>query len=72
MTMNAKAGAANAGHRSIIIAEWKPLIKNTLRGFLSINLPNGMVIHNLTVHEKGKSRWIGLPAREWSCLFSSG
>jgi hypothetical protein len=65
---NAKpaAGDNNGGHRSIIVAEWKPLTKNTLRGFLSVNLPSGMVIHNLTVHEKGGARWVGLPAREWT------
>jgi hypothetical protein len=63
---NVKPAAGNGGYREIIIAEWRPLIKNTLRGFLSVNLPSGMVIHNVTVHEKGEARWIGLPAREWT------
>jgi hypothetical protein len=49
-----------------VIADWKPHPQNTLRGFFSVNLPSGMVIHNLTVHEKGEARWIGLPAREWT------
>ena len=64
--LDAKPGAVNAGHRSIEIAEWKPHTKNTLRGFLSVTLPSGMVIHNLTLHEKGDARWVGLPAREWT------
>ena len=54
------------GHRSITIAGWKPLSKNTLRGFFSATLSSGMVIHNLALHEKGEARWIGLPSREWS------
>ena len=54
------------GHRSITIAGWKPLSKNTLRGFFSATLPSGMVIHNLTLHEKNGARWVGLPSREWT------
>jgi hypothetical protein len=62
----AKDAARNGGQRSIIIAGWKPLIKNTLRAFFSATLPSGITIHNLALHEKGESRWIGLPAREWT------
>jgi hypothetical protein len=25
-----------------------------------------MVIHDLSIHEKGGSRWVGPPAREWT------
>jgi DNA-binding cell septation regulator SpoVG len=60
------AAPDNGGHRSIIIADWKPHTKNTLRGFFSATLPSGMVIHNVTVHEKGEARWISLPSREWT------
>jgi DNA-binding cell septation regulator SpoVG len=66
MPEQAKPAEGNGGHREITIAGWKPLTKNTLRGFLSVNLPSGMVIHNVTVHEKDKARWVGLPAREWT------
>jgi hypothetical protein len=66
MSENAKPAAGNGGQRSITVADWKPRIQNTLRGFLSVTLPSGMMIHNLTVHEKGESRWVGLPAREWT------
>jgi hypothetical protein len=63
---NAKAAVGNGGHREIIIADWNPRSKNTLKGFFSATLPSGMVLHNLMLHQKGESRWIGLPAREWS------
>ena len=66
MPEKAKPAAGADGHRSIIVADWKPLIKNTLRGFFTAILPSGIVIHNLTVHEKGEARWIGLPSREWT------
>jgi hypothetical protein len=63
---NAKPAAENGGHRSIQIADWKPRIQNTLRGFFSVNLPSGMILRSLTLHEKGEDRWIGMPAREWT------
>lgn len=63
---DAKAAVPNGGHRKIIIAGWKPLSKNTLRGFFSATLPSGLVLHSLMLHEKGESRWIGFPAREWT------
>jgi hypothetical protein len=53
-------------HRDIAIADWQPRIRNTLRGFFSAMLPSGMIVHHLALHEKGESRWIGLPAREWT------
>ena len=65
MPENAKPAEGIGGHREIIIADWKPHSKNTLRGFLSVKLPSGITIHNITVHEKGEARWIGLPARSY-------
>jgi hypothetical protein len=59
-------GLAPAGQRSITVAAWKPRTQNTLRGFFSATLPSGMVLHNLTLHEKGEARWVGLPSREWT------
>jgi hypothetical protein len=52
--------------RTLVISDWKPYQKNTLRGFFSATLPSGMILHRLTLHEKGESRWVGLPAREWN------
>jgi hypothetical protein len=66
MPQQAKPAGENGGHRSITIVDWKPLTKNTPRGFFTAILPSGMVNHNLSVHEKGEARWIGLPAREWT------
>jgi hypothetical protein len=66
MLVNAKPGAGSAGNREIIISDWKPLTKNTLRGFFSASLPSGMILRSVMLHEKGEARWIGLPAREWT------
>ncbi|HEY7388845.1 MAG TPA: hypothetical protein VH640_10065 [Bryobacteraceae bacterium] len=67
MTTNAKPGAADsAGHRKIQIADFRPLNKNTLRGFFSAMLPSGLVFHDLMLHERDDARWVGFPAREWT------
>ena len=59
-------GAASNSGREIQIIDWKPRIKNTLCGSFGVILPSGMIIHNLMLHSKDGSRWIGLPAREWT------
>ena len=48
---------------SIEISKWGPFEKNTLRGFLEIQLPSGMCLRNLTVHEKNGRRRIGYPSK---------
>ena len=64
---NAKpaARANGGGNRSIQIADWRPHWKKTLCGFFTATLPNGLVLHDLMLHEKNRARWIGFPAREW-------
>jgi DNA-binding cell septation regulator SpoVG len=47
------------------IQSFKPYQKKTLRGFLDVATPSGMIIHGVTLHENGRSRWIGLPARQF-------
>jgi len=48
-----------------IVREWKPYSKNTLVGFLSLELPSGLIIHNVMLHERSNSRWVTMPAREY-------
>jgi DNA-binding cell septation regulator SpoVG len=55
----------NAGQRTIRISNWKAFSQNTLRGFFSVTLPSGLIIHNCSLHEKNDSRWIGLPAQSY-------
>ena len=45
------------------LIEWKAFHKNTLRGFASVELPNGLVIRDITVHDKDGKRWAGLPSK---------
>jgi hypothetical protein len=47
------------------VSEWRAFEKNTLRGFLSITTPSGLVINGVSLHEKGGKRWLSMPAKPW-------
>ena len=43
-------------------SNWRPMLRNTLQGFLTLTLsPSGVVMNECSLHEKGDKRWIGLP-----------
>jgi hypothetical protein len=50
---------------NFVVREWRPYQKNTLVGFLSLELPSGLVLHGCTLHQKNGSRWIGMPAKSF-------
>ena len=47
------------------VTEYRAFEKNTLRAFISVELPSGIVISNLTYHKKGDSRWVSMPAQSF-------
>jgi DNA-binding cell septation regulator SpoVG len=50
---------------SFVIRNWVPRSQNTLCGFATIELPSGLVINGISLHEKNGSRWVSMPAREY-------
>ena len=65
MATKAKPAAAGGGHRTITVCNWKPLNSGSLRGFLVLTIPPGLIVHNCQLLEVGGRRWIGLPARRF-------
>jgi hypothetical protein len=63
MAAEAKPAGASGGFRTITVCNWKPLNNQAIRGFLTLTLPSGVVIHNCQLLEAGGRRWVGLPAR---------
>jgi hypothetical protein len=49
------------------VTEYRDMRKgDSLRGFVSLRLPSGIVIHDLTYHERSDgARWVGMPARKY-------
>lgn len=56
---------STAPSRDVQTSEWRARNNKTLRGFFTVTLPSGLVIHDCMLHEKGDDRWISLPAREY-------
>ncbi len=46
----------------VVILEWKPVNRNTLRGFAKIKL-GALRIHDVALHCKGDKAWAQLPAK---------
>lgn len=42
---------------AVVVEEFVPLVKNSLRGFCRIKLTSGMVLHDVAIHEKGGTAW---------------
>jgi hypothetical protein len=61
-----KPAVTTGGHREIIISDWKPHEKHTLKGFFAATLPSGLKLNSLMLHQKNEARWVGFPSREWT------
>jgi DNA-binding cell septation regulator SpoVG len=47
------------------ISDWKDIHKNTLQAVFTLTLDSGLVVHGCMLHERGGSKWIGLPTKEY-------
>src|ERR1700687_4616526 len=55
--------AENQERPRVRLIEWRPIRRNTLCGFAIVEMPNGLVIRELSIHEKAGKRWVGMPAK---------
>ena len=46
-----------------MLDDWRPLAKNTLRGFARVRLPEGIVLHDVAVHVRDGKAWASPPGR---------
>lgn len=53
----------NAAAMAVTLLAWKPLRKNSLLGFASIELRGSLIIDDVTVHESNGKRWASLPSK---------
>jgi hypothetical protein len=47
------------------LLEWRPLRKNTLRGFARVQFGSGLIVSEITVHVAGTKCWASPPSRPW-------
>ncbi len=43
--------------KTIIITDWKPVARNSLRGFFTATMPSGIVFHEISAHVSNGKRW---------------
>ena len=49
--------------RCMRLVEWRAFRKKTLFGFAVVELPSGLVIRDISLHEKAGKWWASLPSR---------
>jgi hypothetical protein len=49
-------------HR-MLLRKWRPMRRNTLRGFADVELTSGLQIDDIAVHTREGRAWASLPAR---------
>jgi hypothetical protein len=42
---------------------WRPHLSGSLQGFFNLRLPSGLCLNDLTLHQQGDKRWVGLPGK---------
>ena len=47
----------------LTLLAWKPLNKNTLRGFATVRLGKALSIKDITLHASHGKRWASLPSK---------
>lgn len=47
----------------LVVDEFKPLQKNTLRGFCRLLLPEGLILHDVSVHVRDGRAWASPPGK---------
>jgi hypothetical protein len=55
--------AAEPAPRRMILIEWRPCRRNSLRGFAVVEVLSGLRIMEIPVHVTAGRAWAGLPAR---------
>ena len=48
---------------TITISDWKPMTRGTLRGFVTISIPSGMIVHEICVFATNGKFWASPPSR---------
>jgi len=47
----------------VTIRDFSPVIRNSLRDFAIVELPSGMVVHDVSIHERDGERWGSPPGK---------
>ena len=57
----AETTPATETHSTLTISNWRPSTGSSVRGYFTVTLASGLVIHSCCLLEKDERRWIGFP-----------
>ena len=57
------ASTAPPARERMTLIGFKPVVRNTLRGFCILDIPPGIIVYDVSVHEKNGKRWASLPSK---------
>jgi len=60
---NATPRAHGTVAATMTASDFRVVENNTLRGFFTLELASGLVLHECALHESGEKRWVALPAK---------
>jgi hypothetical protein len=49
----------------MIASKWKAVVKDTLRGFCSLQDDSGIILHSCALHERDGERWVSPPSKSY-------
>jgi hypothetical protein len=55
--------ASHSQAACVLASDWRPIERNTLKGFFTLELPSGLVIKECSFHHKDGREWVGLPGK---------
>ena len=47
----------------LALIDWKPVARNSLRGFAAVRLGKSLIIRDITIHCSSGRRWAGMPGK---------
>jgi hypothetical protein len=49
--------------RPMVLVEWRPMVRATLRGFCAVEMTSGLIVRDLSVHQRDGRAWVAMPAK---------
>ena len=60
---NISASAPQRNAMPVVLLAWKPLVRNSLRGFAKVRIGRALVLHDVTLHVQDGKRWASVPSK---------
>ena len=60
---NIASAAPQRNPMPVTLLSWKPLRRNSLRGFAKVRIGRALILHDVTLHSAEGKRWASVPSK---------